>query len=136
MDWSEAFTALQQGTVDGQENPFGQILDANVCEVNKFLLETKHAYSTAVFMISAKTWDKLNAQQQAAVVAAGKASTLEGWAFSDKKEISSKEKIIKDYGVKVNVPADRKVFREKVAPVYDKYPQFAEIVKQVAALRK
>ena len=56
MSWGEAYTALQQGALDGQENPATVILTNNVAQVNNHLAMTEHAYSTVFLVMSPETW--------------------------------------------------------------------------------
>ena len=64
MNWGEVYTALQQGTIDGQENPPMAILDGKIYEVNKYLSKTEHFYSPAELLINADLFNKLSADQQ------------------------------------------------------------------------
>ena len=52
MAFPELFTALQQGTVDGQENPIPVILSAKFAQVQKHLSLTGHVYSPALLIVS------------------------------------------------------------------------------------
>lgn len=70
MSWSEAYTALQQGAIDGQENPFSVILGNNVAEVNQHLAVTEHVYSSIFIFVSEQAWNKMTAEQQEIVRAA------------------------------------------------------------------
>lgn len=63
-DFSEVFTALQQGVFDGQENPFVQIEAGRFAEVQKYLSLTNHTYTPA-YLVASKVWfDKLAPEQQ------------------------------------------------------------------------
>jgi len=76
MAFTELFTALQQGTVDGQENPYATIYLQKFYEVQKHVSNTKHIYSPFVFLMSKKFYDGLTDEQQKivkeAAVKAGK----------------------------------------------------------------
>ena len=48
MAWGEAYTALQQGALDGQENPLTVILSNNVASVNEYLAMTEHVYLSLI----------------------------------------------------------------------------------------
>ena len=61
MKFSEVFTALQTGVMDGQENPFTQIYSAKFQEVQKFLSLTGHVYTPAYVTVGAKKWESLPA---------------------------------------------------------------------------
>jgi len=60
MAFPEVFTALQQGTVDGQENPLSVIMSAKFDQVQKYLALTGHVYSPAVFLMNKAAFDKLS----------------------------------------------------------------------------
>ena len=64
MSWSDAYTGLQQGALDGQENPATVIDKNNVVEVNKNMAMTEHCYSTVFILFSPKIWDRLSAEDQ------------------------------------------------------------------------
>ena len=52
MAWTEVLTALQQGTVDGQENPLNVIMAFKLYEMQKYLSITRHAYAPAAILMS------------------------------------------------------------------------------------
>ena len=58
MKFSELFTALQTGVMDGQENPFTQIYSAKLQEVQKYLSLSGHVYTPAYLTVGTKKWDK------------------------------------------------------------------------------
>ncbi|RAP43150.1 C4-dicarboxylate ABC transporter [Rhodovulum viride] len=72
MAFSEVFTSLQNGTIDGQENPLALIRSANFNEVQKYVNLTDHVRSWIYLTISELTWAKLSAEDQAAVMEAAK----------------------------------------------------------------
>ena len=61
MAFTELFTALQQGTVDGQENPLSVISAAKFDQVQKYMSLTGHVYSPALILMNKGKWDKLAA---------------------------------------------------------------------------
>ena len=61
MKFSEVFTALQTGVMDGQENPFTQIYSAKFQEVQKFISLTGHVYTPAYVTVGTKKWESLPA---------------------------------------------------------------------------
>jgi tripartite ATP-independent transporter DctP family solute receptor len=67
MSFGELYTALEQKTVDGQENPLAIIYFNKLHEVQKYISLTGHMYSPMVLAISEKTWGELSAEQQKAV---------------------------------------------------------------------
>ena len=72
MAFTEVFTALQQGTVDGQENPLSVITAAKLDQVQKYLSLTGHVYSPAVFLMNKAQWDKLSDADKQAFLDAAK----------------------------------------------------------------
>lgn len=67
MAFSEVYTALQQGTIDAQENPYTNIVTSRFYEVQKYVVETGHIYDVCPLMFSKTLWDKLTADQQALI---------------------------------------------------------------------
>jgi tripartite ATP-independent transporter DctP family solute receptor len=131
MAWTEALTALQQHTIDGQENPLNVIVSFKLYESQKYMTITRHAYAPAPIMMSMMSWKKLSASQQQAVLKAAKEaaqferdydnSNEAGWL----KELASK-------GMQISTP-DLKPFLAAVKPVYDKYAaQFGQdLINQI-----
>lgn len=74
LPYTELYTALETGTVDGQENPSANIINAKFYEVQKYMTLTRHQYNPQIVLVSKKFWDGLNDEektvlQQAAVEA-------------------------------------------------------------------
>ncbi len=59
MGWSEVLTGLQQGTIDGQENPIPVVESTRLYEVQKYLSKTGHVYDWVVFVVRKSLWDTL-----------------------------------------------------------------------------
>ncbi len=72
MAFPEVFTALQQGTVDGQENPLSVIMSAKFDQVQKHLTLTGHVYSPCIFLMNKATFEKLGAADKQAFLEAAK----------------------------------------------------------------
>jgi tripartite ATP-independent transporter DctP family solute receptor len=64
MAFPEVFTALQTGTIDGQENPLSVILAANFDQVQKHITLTGHVYSPSVYLMNKAVFDKLSKADQ------------------------------------------------------------------------
>jgi len=64
MDYTEVYSGLETGTIDGQENPFSNIMDMKFYEVQKYLTLSGHAYGVLPVTFSKKIWDGLSAQEQ------------------------------------------------------------------------
>lgn len=117
MAIGEVFTALQQGTIDGQENPLPIIDTFKLYEVQKYLSITEHFYSATPLLIQKKIWDKLSPENQTIILEAAQA----GRDVCRVKN-AEKEKILLEHftskGMEINY-ADKKAFFETSKPVYD-----------------
>lgn len=72
MAFGELYSAMQQGTVDGQENPSAHIWTKRFFEVQKYASLTAHSYSPEPLIMSMITWNRLNDQQREIIQAAAK----------------------------------------------------------------
>ena len=121
MAWTEALTALQQGTIDGQENPLNVISAFNINESNRYLSITRHAYAPNVIMMSMRTWNRLSPEQQKIV----SESAVEAAKYNRDLNTDNEAEwlqSLKDKGMHVTEP-DLEPFREAIRSVYEKYEQ-------------
>lgn len=118
IDMNEAFTAMQQGTVDAQENTLAQIVSAKLFEVQKYLSLTGHAYTPMPFGISKITWDKLDDSQKEAVKKASEEARDLQRSLDDKSDVENVQ-FLKDKGIIVEENPDKESFAILVKPVYD-----------------
>jgi tripartite ATP-independent transporter DctP family solute receptor len=86
MAFPEVFTALQQGTVDGQENPLSVIISAKFDQVQKHLSLTGHVYSPAIFVMNKAAFDKLSDADKKAFIEAAKEGTKANRAKVDEDD--------------------------------------------------
>ncbi len=129
MAFSEVFTALKTGVIDGQENPYAQIWSAKFQEVQKYLSITGHVYTPAYVLTSAKHFAKLPEDIQSDLMAAAAESQDAVYEMAAKLETELLENL-KNGGVTVN-EADKDAFIAASKPIYD---EFAESVKGGADL--
>ena len=133
MSWSDAYTGMQQGAIDGQENPATVIDKNNVVEVNKNMAVTEHCYSTVYILFSPKIWNRLTREDQELLEACMREAEVEERALSrtmDKEAIVT----LQSKGMVVTYP-DKKGFIEKSAPVREKYgANFKQMLERVGAL--
>jgi TRAP-type C4-dicarboxylate transport system substrate-binding protein len=95
MAFPEVFTALQQGTVDGQENPLSVIMAANFDQVQKHISLTAHVYSPSVYLMNKAVWDKLSAADKQIFLDAAKEGVKANRARVDKKGMTVIENVDK-----------------------------------------
>ena len=121
MPFPEVYTGLEQRTVDGQENPFTVILGSKFNEVQKYLSTTNHIYNPQSFVIGQKTWQKLNADEQALIrEAAQEAQTYQRQVTEDSQN-KALETLKGSMQVNEIAPQEVERFREKVKPVVEQF---------------
>ncbi len=117
MAFSEVFTALQQGTVDGQENPLSVITSAKFDQVQKHLTLTGHVYSPCVFLMNKESFDKLSAADKTAFLEAAKEGVK-----ANRLRVDSDEKMavadLRAKGMTVVDQVDKTRYQTALAPVY------------------
>ena len=138
MAFSEVFTALKTGTMDGQENPYAQIASAKFQEVQKYLSITSHVYTPAYVAVHKDHYSKIPADVRKILEAAAK----ENQKFVYKRAAELEESlldVIKKAGVKVNT-ANNAAFVKASKGVYDQFASEvatgAGLVKEISALAK
>jgi TRAP-type transport system periplasmic protein len=117
MAFTEVFTALQQGTVDGQENPLSVITSAKLDQVQKYLSLTGHVYSPAIFLMNKPQWDKLSDSDKQAFVDAAKEGVKVNRARVDEDERRAVADL-RGKGMNVVENLDKARFQAVLAPVY------------------
>lgn len=122
MNWSEVFTSLQQGVIDGQENPLPIILNNKLSEVQDYLTIWNYMYDPLVFGINKELYDGLDKETQKILKeTAEEAAQYQIQLNREKdKEILAE---LKEQGMKVTELAPEQIadFQEKSAPVIDQY---------------
>jgi len=118
MPFNELFTALQQGTVGGQENPISTIESASLQEVQKYLSMSGHIYTGTNITITKKLWDSFTAEEQKWIKQAMDEATAYQRQLNEDAAIETINKIKTE--LEIN-DVDRVAFRSAVQPVYDFY---------------
>jgi len=116
MAFPEVFTALQQGTVDGQENPLSVIISAKFDQVQKHLTLTGHVYSPAIFVMNKAAFDKLSDADKQAFVEAAKEGTKANRARVDEDDTKGVADL-RAKGMTVIDDIDKSKFVAALAPV-------------------
>ncbi|SNY91657.1 tripartite ATP-independent transporter solute receptor, DctP family [Cohaesibacter sp. ES.047] len=137
MSWTEVLTALQQGTIDGQENPTPIITVNHMWEIQKYVTMTGHVYSPAVVLMSKVHWDQLSEQEQKWVKEAAHVAAEASRATVAAKEKSGVQLMI-DNGMEVVTDVDKDAFAAAVQPVYDEFaPKYApELIQRIRDAQK
>ncbi|WP_332691674.1 TRAP transporter substrate-binding protein [Halalkalibacter lacteus] len=124
MAFTELFAAMQQGTVDGQENPYATIYLQKYHEVQDHVSNTHHIYSPFVFLMSKSFFDGLTEEQQEIV----KEAALEAGDYQRELNREANEQYLADLqeeGMTFTeiTPEARDEMVELVTPVLDKYAE-------------
>jgi TRAP-type transport system periplasmic protein len=136
IKFAELYVALQQGVVDGQENPLVNIHSSKLYEVQKYLAMTNHQFQMTPFLMSKRTWDKLSEADRKIVQEAAAEAT----ALQRKLSQDADDKLLADLkskGVQVTV-VDKAAFAKATAKVDEKWlatPIAPYLKKVIAATR-
>ncbi len=122
MPFSEVFTAMQQKTIDGQENPTPTNYQQKFYEVQKYCTLTGHVYTPFVLLMSKKTWDAMPKEDQKIFQEA--AYTARDYERQVSAEMNKSQVIkLREAGMTVTelTPEQLKAFQDAVQPVYAKF---------------
>ncbi|SOB89694.1 TRAP transporter substrate-binding protein [Stappia indica] len=120
MAWTEALTAMQQGTIDGQENPVGVVYSFKLNETQTNMTMTRHTYAPAIFVMGMPKWNELSEETQQIVRQAAQEAAEYERALNARLE-GEQLQALKDAGMTVVENADLSAFSAAVQPVYEKY---------------
>lgn len=124
MAFSEVFTALENNTIDGQENPIPTIYTQGFHEVQDYMSITNHVYTPYIVLISKKFWDTLSDEEkqilQEAAIEAGKYQRE-----VNRAENEETLKTLEEVGMQINVmeDAERERMQEILKPLNEKYAE-------------
>ena len=118
ISFGELYIALQQGVVDGQENPLTNIASSKLFEVNKFISLSGHKWESSPFLMSQITWTRLSAADKEIIKTAAKeAGDLQRKLFAE-NEAKFNAQFRADPKLAVN-EVDKPAFREASSKVVD-----------------
>lgn len=122
MAFSELVPALQQGTVDGQENPIPVIVANNLNQVQRFLSLTRHVYSPAVLIGNPAFWNRLSAADRALFQQAAAEAARANRAKVSEDEATGVDEL-RRRGMTVQTSVDTAAFQAALAPAFQAYNQ-------------
>lgn len=122
MDFSEVYTSLQQGTIDGQENPIAVFASSKFEEVQPYVTLWDGVRDTTIWIMSSATLEKLTPEQEQIV----RESAARALQWGNEYLAASEDGIIEDLKAKGVTftylsPEEKDAFREKAAGIYDDY---------------
>jgi tripartite ATP-independent transporter DctP family solute receptor len=135
MPFTEIYTGLQQGVIDGAENNVSSLVEMRHSEVAKFYSVDQHSMAPDVIIISENSWNSLTATQQKILKTAAEESLDEQIKIWDETENANREKALK-LGVTF-VEVDKSKFIEAVKPMLDAAKKDAKLgyyVEKIQAL--
>jgi tripartite ATP-independent transporter DctP family solute receptor len=137
MKFSELFTALQTGVMDGQENPFTQIYSAKLQEVQKYLSLSGHVYTPA-YLVVGRNFAGLPPDVRKILEDTAKETQAFVYATAAAEDTALLEKL-KQAGMQVN-DVDKDAFVAASKPIYDEFgaevPGAKEVIDRTVALRQ
>ncbi len=105
MAWSETFTALQQGVVDGQDNPYITVYAMKFYEVQKYVTSIRYVFSLEPLIVSESVFQKQPADVQKAILEAGAEATEHSFVWLKQTEDKMKQDLLAR-GMQISAPAD------------------------------
>lgn len=124
MALSEVFTALQTGTMDGQENPLVQIHSQKFQEVQDYLSMTNHVYTPAYVVVSKSHWEDL--PEDVRDVLEETAQEVQDFVYETAaKQDEELLGAMEEAGMEIN-EADKKAFIDASGPVYERFDEEVE----------
>lgn len=129
----EIYTGLQQGVIDGQENPLEVIYTFKWYEHQPYVMNTDHVIGAMTFIFDANWFSSQPEELQAILVEQGERAML--WA-TDQMVAKEDEyaKMLEENGVEIVTP-DMEAFRATVAPIKDEFPELKEWVERINAVQ-
>jgi len=141
LPFTEVYTALKTGVVDGQENPYINIWDSKFYEVQKYLTAINYIYIGSPFCVGLKWWKSLSAEDQKLIAKAGLACGDRVNSLTKEIDLRCKESIAKTGRTQITELTAKEwaAFVPRVKPVYDYYSQKGivteEFIKKVNAIK-
>ncbi|ESR23838.1 DctP family TRAP transporter solute-binding subunit [Lutibaculum baratangense] len=125
MQWTETFSALQQGVVDGQENPIGAvIIPQRVYEVQSYLTTWHYSYDPIFLGVSQKLWESWDEETQNKVRAAAE-EAMEYQKRISREDTETGVAFLREKGMDVYEPTADEIaaFREATKPAFDTWAE-------------
>ncbi len=136
LPFPELFTALQQGVVDGQENPLVPIAGMKFDQVQPYLSLTGHVYSPLLIVMSGDAWQSLSEDDQKVFMDAARQASAAIRAYNDANE----KRIVDDFkarGINVVEDFDKESCIKALAPLYEEMAAtYGDLVQQIQSYGK
>ena len=133
MGWAETFTALQQGVVDGQDNPYVVNYTTKLHEVQKYLTEVHHQYSLQPLFIGEKHLKKMSPELQQILIDAGMEAQMYILQWENENSLKARQ-AMEAAGVKVSILTDEAEWEKRARSVWPEFYDFVggkEVIDKV-----
>lgn len=120
LAWSETFNALQQGVIDGQENPHTVNRDQKFWEVQKYITELHYMLWVGPMLVSEGWYKGLDADTKALVDKAAKVAAETEWKWAAEQDEVAKQQCL-DKGMVLSALTDEPVWQEKARTIWPKF---------------
>ena len=134
INFGELYIAIQQGVVDGQENPLANILTSKVYEVQKYISMTNHKWESTPLLMSKYSWKKLSEADQKLIMEAA----VEATRFQRNMMLEMDARLLEEFKKNPNLEintTDMALFKEATKEVWDNWEKkpFGDFVKKLRA---
>ena len=126
LSWSELYSALQTGAVDGNMNGYQTLWSGSMHEVQPYITEVNVTWAVYDFLANQGSWDEWNEETQALIQECATEASLYARQYMSDVEDQIKQDMI-DYGVQIYVPTEEEMalFREAATPTIETYKEIA-----------
>ncbi|MDE2418331.1 MAG: TRAP transporter substrate-binding protein [Burkholderiales bacterium] len=142
LPFPEVYAALEQGAIDGQENPVSVVASNKFWEVQKFMALTNHQYNPQSVIFSKKVWDTLSPAEKK-IIADSAEEAVKTQREAARASVATNLELLKKNGMTITTlsAAEMTKLREKMKPVIDKHSAalgttVADVQAELAKLRK
>ena len=133
MAWPEVATALQQGTIDGQENPMSVLVSSKMWETQKNVTLSRHVFTPIVFVMGKSVFDKLSPADQEIMRKAAVAGREANRAYVDEAERTGVDELRK-HGMVVVTEIDAVEFQRRLEPVFAQQgAKYGDLIPRIKA---
>ena len=130
----DVYLGLSSGVVDGQENPFNQILSMKFYEVQDYLILTNHILTTSGIAMSDRAWSKLSEEDKVVFtdVFAEAGLTIDRLVIEEEK--AQFDELVNKHGMKP-VEVDRSLFMARAPEILNRYPEFQDLYAKIQSIK-
>lgn len=122
MAWSEVFTGLQQGTVDGEGNSYSLLWDTKHQEVLQYATEVNYNYSSDIVVMNREKFESLSKENQKLLLEAGEEAMQWQRIRANEREAEAKQQFL-DFGIEIFEPSaeEMKEWKKATEPIWEEF---------------